>query len=101
MIMKKVLFIYQILFKKNKFGNILKISLEFCNLIGYSQNSLIGKNYELLLPDFIIESHSQMIESKLKYFKSNESIEKNLKKIEALLVTSSKYLTSIYLDVYK
>ena len=85
--------------KKNKFGNILKISLEFCNLIGYSQNSLIGKNYELILPDFIIESHSQMIESKLKYFKSNESIEKNLKKIEALLVTSSKYLTSIYLDV--
>ena len=40
-----------------------------------------------------------MIENKLKYFKSNESIEKNLKKIEALLVTSSKYLTSIYLDV--
>ena len=37
----------------DSFGIIKKVSLEICQLLGYSDIDLIGKNMNIIIPDFI------------------------------------------------
>ena len=49
----------------DSFGVIKKISLEICELLGYSNFDLIEKNIKLILPDFIREKHEKMLRVKV------------------------------------
>ena len=76
--------------KSDSIGNILKISLGICSLLGYSDKELIGQNIDILIPDFIQKTHKNMITNRLNKNKLVENLDKNLKNLEVYLKCSSK-----------
>ena len=87
--------------KKDNFGTILRVSLDVCNLLGYSQNILTGQNLSILIPDFLREEHEKNL---LKRSKEIEfSFEGNLNSNYSIqphifyCKTSSKFLIPISL----
>ena len=85
--------------KSDSIGNILKISLGICSLLGYSDKELIGQNIDILIPDFIQKSHNNMIINRLNKNKLIENFEKNLKNLEVYLKCSSKCIVPFNFSV--
>ena len=57
-------FQYIVISAKNfNFGIILKISLDICSFFGYTDKELIGKHFNILIPEFIIPDHNKIIRS--------------------------------------
>ena len=81
--------------KQDNYGTIIKISEELCNQLGYSSEELIGQNMNILIPDFIIKKHDQLILEKLKQIKILDSYQTALKEHIFFLKTSSKFLFPI------
>ena len=81
--------------KQDNFGTIIKISDEMCNQLGYSSEELIGQNMNILIPDFIIKKHQQLIIEKLKQIKLLDSYQTALKEHIFFLKTRSKFLFPI------
>ncbi len=91
-------FQYIVISAKNfNFGIILKISLDICSLFGYTDKELIGKHFNILIPEFIIPDHDRIIKKKLE----EEEIEnfqnsyKNLNVRSYYFKTSSKFLVEV------
>ena len=65
--------------EKNSIGNILKISSDFSGKIGYYSDELIGQNLSILIPSFLKEEHSKIIERLVKedfFFNENQKSKK-------------------------
>ena len=91
-------FQYIVISAKNfNFGIILKISLDICSFFGYTDKELIGKHFNILIPEFIIPDHDKIIKKKLE----EEEIEnfqnsyKNLNVRSYYFKTSSKFLVEV------
>ena len=85
--------------KKILLGVIMKISLELCNYLGYTEYQLIGKNVDILLPDHIKKVHSKMLLKKIEENKKFDFNEKNMKTIKMLFKTSSKSIYPINMNI--
>ncbi len=81
--------------KQDTFGTIVKISNEICIQLGYSSEELIGQNMNILIPDFIIKKHDELIKTKLKHLKILQSDENSLKEHHFFLKTKSKFMYPI------
>ena len=78
--------------KQDTFGTIVKISNEICIQLGYSSEELIGQSMNILIPDFIIKKHDELIKTKLKHLKILQSDENSLKEHYFFLKTKSKFM---------
>ena len=85
--------------KKIILGVIIKISLELCNYLGYTEYQLIGKNIDILIPDHIKKVHSKMLNKKIEENKKFDFEDKNVKTIKMLLKTSSKCIYPINMNI--
>ena len=85
--------------KIDNFGTILNISQEICNILGYSNEELIGQNMNILIPDFMRKNHDQVIIKKFKNIKLMKDYETALKPHIFLMKTSSKFIFPIGLLV--
>lgn len=81
-------------------GAISNISLGVCNLFGYSRNEIIGKNVELIMPEFYHKSHKDFLVNKIYEYRkslfnlleSKKNIQQNFKDILAFGRNKSRYL---------
>ena len=85
--------------KKEIFGVIINVSLDICSYLGYSQNDLIGKKIDILIPDIIKSPHRKMLKEKIEKNRNFDYENDNIKTLEMLFKTSSKYLYPFYMDV--
>ena len=87
--------------KDNTVGLIQKISHDFSKKLGYSSNELIGKNINILLPDFLREKHDKIIIKKFSTYNFKEEF-KSPKKMTGLfyMKSNSMYLIPIYMETY-
>ena len=62
-------------------GTIIKASLGICVMFGYSQNDLVGKHIDFIMPDMYQELHKQLLHIKLNKYKTiiNSNIKDNVK----------------------
>ena len=82
------------------FGNIIKISLELCELLGYSDKDMIGQNMNIFLPNILRIPHENLLREKILNSPPIEEYSiKNLKTIPVCLRTSSKFLIPTDLEV--
>jgi hypothetical protein len=51
-------------------GTIIKASLGICVMFGYSQNDLVGKHIDFIMPDMYQELHKQLLHIKLNKYKT-------------------------------
>ena len=51
-------------------GTIIKASLGICVMFGYSQNDLVGKHIDFIMPDMYQELHKQLLNIKLNKYKT-------------------------------
>ena len=90
--------------KKDNFGTILRVSLDVCNLLGYSQNILIGQNLSILIPDFLREEHEKNLLKRSKEiefsFEGNLNNNFSLQPHTFYCKTSSKFLIPVSLLMY-
>ena len=91
-------FQYIVISAKNfNFGIILKISLDICSFFGYTDKELIGKHFNILIPEFIIPDHNKVIKKKLE----EEEIDNFQNSFKHLIdrtyyfKTSSKFLVEV------
>ena len=82
----------------DSFGVIKKISLEICELLGYSNLDLIDKNIKLILPDFIREKHEKMLKIKVQNMTSKNNYLTNLKEFFVLFRNCAKFLVPAYIE---
>ncbi len=80
------------------FGIIKKISLEICELLGYSNLDLLEKNIKLILPDFIREKHERMLKVKVQNMTSKNNYLTNLRELFVLFRNSAKFLVPAFID---
>ena len=85
--------------KRDNFGTILNISQEVCNLLGYSNQNLIGQNMNVLIPDFMRKNHDEVLIDRLKNIKLIENTETALKPHVFLMKNSAKFIFPIGLFV--
>lgn len=83
------------------FGIITNISLGLCMRLGFSRNEIIGKNYEVLIPEIFIKKHNETLHKKAIDFRK-ETINIDFteskyhgKDIIGFFVSKSKYLVPI------
>ena len=85
--------------KLDNFGNIIRISLGICNLLGYTLEQLQNKNMNILLPDFLSKKHEKFLKEKFKknqiFYDSNILLKNHL----FFMKSSSKYIVPIPIDV--
>ena len=83
----------------DSFGIIKKISLEVCELLGYSDGDLIGKNMNIILPDFMREKHEIMLRDKIKNITNLNNNLNNLKEYFVLFRNYAKFLVPVFTDI--
>jgi len=82
------------------FGTIIKISLELCEILGYSDKDIIGQNMNILIPNIIRVPHENLLIEKVQNTALMEEQSKiNLKVIPVCLLSYSKFLIPINLEV--
>ena len=57
--------------KPDNLGVVIHISLGVCLLLGYNRNELIGKSYEIFMPQMFHKEHRQILIDKVSEFKQN------------------------------
>ena len=57
--------------KKDNFGNIEKVSLGLCNLIGYSYEKICGQNVNIFLSNFLHKEHDILLKKTIKDYYKN------------------------------
>ena len=57
--------------KNDNFGNIEKVSLELCNLIGYSYDKICGQNINIFLSNFLHKEHDILLKKTIKDYYKN------------------------------
>lgn len=57
--------------KPKQLGTILNINVPCCSIFGYQKKELVGKNINLLMPDFIANLHNKYLENAIKKKKTN------------------------------
>ena len=82
----------------DSFGVIKKISLEICELLGYSNFDLIEKNIKLILPDFIREKHEKMLRVKVQNMTSKNNYLNNLTEFFVLFRNCAKFLVPAFVE---
>jgi hypothetical protein len=82
----------------DSFGIIKKVSLEICQLLGYSDIDLIGKNMNIIIPDFIREKHEKMLKLKIQNTNFQNYSIQNLKEKFILFRNSAKFLVAAYVE---
>ena len=85
--------------KKETFGVIINVSLDICSYLGYSQHDLIGKKVDILIPDIIKSPHHKMLKEKVEKNRNFDYDNNNIKTLELLFKTSSKYLYPFLMDI--
>ena len=86
--------------ESQNFGSIIKIALELCELLGYSDKDIIGQNMNILIPNIIRVPHENLLIEKIHNTALLEEQSKiNLKVIPVCLLSSSKFLIPINLEV--
>ena len=96
--------------KQEQLGIIIHISLGVCLLLGYNRNELIGKSYELFMPEMFHKVHKQILINKVSEFKKdsfhyntnnneNNNYRTIFKDIHSLAKTRAKYLIPILLKI--
>ena len=82
------------------FGTIIKISLELCELLGYSDKDMIGQNMNIFLPNILRIPHENFLREKIHNSPPiDEYSIHNLKTIPVCFRTSSKFLIPTNLEV--
>ena len=84
--------------EKNSIGNILKITSDLSGKVGYYSDELIGQNLSILIPSFIKDEHSKIIENLVKednFFEENQKSRKYI----AYCKSKSKYIIPIPLII--
>ena len=83
------------------FGIITNISLGLCMKLGFSRNEIVGKSYEIVIPEIFIKKHNEILQRKAIDFRK-ELINLDFteskyhgKEITGLFVSKSKYLVPI------
>ena len=84
---------------QESFNIITNISLSICALFGYQKKDLVGKSLDILLPEFFIKSHRELLQLKTSEIKKNliskEVIQYKNKEVDSFGITKSKYLIPI------
>ena len=81
-------------------GTILKISLEICELLGYSDKELLGQNINIFIPNILRIPHENFLREKVNNTTPMEEYsEKNVKNIPVYFRSSAKFLIPIFLEV--
>ena len=83
----------------DSFGIIKKVSLEICQLLGYSDIDLIGKNMNIIMPDFMREKHDKMLKIKIQNTNFQNYSINNLKEKFVLFRNSAKFLVPAYVEL--
>ena len=78
------------------FGLIKKISLGICQLLGYSEKDLVDHSINLIIPDFIRQSHEKMLKIKIKYSTPQYNSFNTLKESFVLFRNSAKFLVPVF-----
>ena len=82
------------------FGTILKVALELCEILGYSDKDIVGQNMNILIPNIIRIPHENLLNEKIHNTALMEEQSKiNLKVIPVCLLSSSKFLIPLNLEV--
>ena len=87
--------------KELSVGVIHKISHDFSKKLGYSSGQLIGKTINILLPDFLKDTHDKVVMNKFLIYKFKEEF-KSPKKMKGLffMKSNSMYLIPVYMETY-
>ena len=84
--------------ESKNFGTIIKISLELCELIGYSNQNIIGQNINILIPNILRIPHENFLKENIKNVTIADN-DKKLKLIPVCFKTSTKFLIPVNLEV--
>ena len=87
------------------FGVITNISLGLCLMLGFRRNDLIGKKYDIIMPDLFIKRHTDLLVKTAEGYRKEivdliyegDKMEKVTKMV--FLINKSKYLVPITLQV--
>ena len=86
--------------ESQNFGKIIKISLELCELLGYSDKDVIGQNINIFIPNMLRIPHENLLREKVKNVTLIEDdFDKMLKLVPVYFKASSKLLIPINLKV--
>ncbi len=86
--------------ENQNFGSIIKISLELCELLGYSDKDILGQNINIFIPNILRIPHENLLREKVhNTTPMEENFHQKLKIIPVCLRTSSKFLVPVNLEV--
>ena len=83
----------------DSFGLIKKVSLEICQLLGYTEIDLIGKNMHIILPDFLRKKHETMLTTKIKNLTTHDFTLNNLKEYFVFFRNNAKFLVPAFVEL--
>ena len=94
--------------KPDNLGVVIHISLGVCLLLGYNRNELIGKSYEIFMPQMFHKEHRQILIDKVSEFKQklinyntnnneNNNYREIFKDVLSLAKTRARYLIPLLL----
>ena len=84
--------------ENKNFGTIMKISLELCEILGYSDKDVIGQNINIFIPNILRIPHENFLRKKINEQTENQ-MNKKLKSISVCLRSSSRFLIPLNLEV--
>lgn len=92
--------------RRENFGIITHVSTSICSLLGYYKEELIGKAYEILLPEIFHKTHRKILNDKVNTFKKemtdllNDSVyNPTQKEISTFARNKARYLVPIRFNV--
>ena len=87
------------------FGIITNISLGLCISLGFSRNEVIGRNYDICLPEIFVKNHNTILKNRSVEFRKEfidldySSSKYKGKDIDVFFVSKSKYLVPMTMKV--